>query len=191
MMPPAPTPIRPWRQIASQLLGSYRIFTLRRDIKISPRTGREHDFFVLDCGPWVNVVAITPDDQMVMVEQYRHGTNTVELEVPGGMIDPHDRDPVAGGLRELREETGYEGEKARIIGDVYANPAILTNVCHVVLVEQCRLKHPQQLDHGEDLNIRLIPVPEVYQLVAANKIKHSLVMVALCYYDQVRRGLRP
>ena len=59
-------------------------------MKVSPRTGKEHDFYVLNCNNWVNVVAITPDDHVVMVEQYRHGSNTVELEIPGGMIDRAD-----------------------------------------------------------------------------------------------------
>ena len=85
-------------------------------MKISPRTGKEHDFFVLDSVNWVNVIAVTPDQQLVMVEQYRHGSNTVELEIPGGMMDPGETDPVATAVRELREETGYEGENARLLG---------------------------------------------------------------------------
>jgi ADP-ribose pyrophosphatase len=82
-------------------------------VKISPRTGKEHDFYVLDSVNWVNVIAITPDQQLVMVEQYRHGSNTVELEIPGGMMDAGETDPVATAVRELREETGYAGENAR------------------------------------------------------------------------------
>src|SRR5438132_2827350 len=129
--------IEPWKKVSSKLLGDFRIFTLRSDIKISPRTGKEHDFFVLDSVHWVNVIAITPDQQLVMVEQYRHGSNTVELEIPGGMMDPDETDPVATGVRELREETGYEGEGARLLGRVHANPAILSNTCFTVIVENC------------------------------------------------------
>ena len=119
--------IKPWPVIGSKALGDFRIFKLRSDRKVSPRTGRELDFLVLECVNWVNVVAITPDDQLVMVEQYRFGSNTVELEIPGGMMDPHERDPVATGVRELREETGYEGGRARLLGDVFSNPAIMNN----------------------------------------------------------------
>jgi len=120
-------------------------------VKISPRTGKEHDFYVLDSVNWVNVVAVTPDQKLVMIEQYRHGSNTVELEIPGGMMDAGETDPVATAVRELREETGYEGENARILGRVHANPAILTNTCFTVLVENCRLKHGVQFDYSEDL----------------------------------------
>src|SRR6266581_8614358 len=113
--------IKPWTQIHSASLGDFRIFRVRSDKKISPRTEQPHDFFVIDAVNWVNVVAITPDQQLVMVEQFRHGTNTVELEIPGGTIDANDASPMAAGLRELREETGYEAEQAQILGEIFPN----------------------------------------------------------------------
>src|ERR1043165_2759320 len=100
--------IQPWEKIGSKLLGDFRIFTIRSDIKVSPLTGKEHDFFVLDSVDWVNVIAITPQTELVMVEQFRHGTDTVELEIPGGMMDKHETNPVTTALRGLREETGNE-----------------------------------------------------------------------------------
>ena len=104
---------KPWEKVSSKQLGDYRIFTIRSDRKISPRTHQEHDFFVIDCVNWVNIIAVTPDQQLVMVEQYRHGSNTVELEIPGGMMDASDGSPAVTGARELREETGYAGDNAR------------------------------------------------------------------------------
>src|ERR1700727_1513081 len=101
--------IRPWKKKSSKDLGDFRIFSMRSDTKISPRTGKEHEFFVFTSVDWVNVVAVTPDQQLVMVEQYRHGSETVELEIPGGMMDEGESDPVVTAVRELREETGYEG----------------------------------------------------------------------------------
>ena len=91
--------IKPWPTIRSTPIGDFRIFKLRSDVKISPRTGKEHDFFILDTVNWVNVIARTPDHQLVMVEQYRHGSNSVELEVPGGVMDPGETDPVATAVR--------------------------------------------------------------------------------------------
>src|ERR1700719_2467716 len=157
--------IKPWEKISSTPAGNFRIFTIRSDRKVSPRTGQEHDFYVIDCVNWVNVIAITPDQQLVMIEQYRHGSDTVELEIPGGMIDAKVASPVAAGVRELREETGYEGENPRIIGQIYPNPAIMSNTCYTLLVENCRLKHPVEWDHGEDLVTRLMPIAEIPQLV--------------------------
>ena len=79
--------IRPWEKLSSKSVGDFRIFTVRTDEKVSPRTGAKHDFYIIDCVDWVNVLAITPQRELVMVEQYRHGSNTVELEIPGGIMD--------------------------------------------------------------------------------------------------------
>lgn len=183
--------IKPWEKLSSKAVGDFRIFTIRSDIKRSPRTGREHDFFIIDCVNWVNVIAVTPQRELVMIEQYRHGSNTVELEVPGGMMDPHETSPVAAGERELREETGYAGENARIIGKIFPNPAIMSNTCYTVLVENCRCEHPVEWDHGEDMVTRLVPIAEIPQLILAGKIAHSMVVVALYHFDLLQRGIKP
>jgi 8-oxo-dGTP pyrophosphatase MutT (NUDIX family) len=182
--------IKPWKKTGSKALGDFRIFKLRSDFAISPRTGKEHDFFVLESPNWVNVIAVTPDRQLVMVEQYRHGSNTVELEISGGMMDPGETDPVAAGVRELREETGYTGENARVLGKVHSNPAIFNNATYTVLVENCRLTHSTDLDHGEDLVTRLVPISEIPKLVADEKIGHSLVVVALYHFELWQRGIK-
>ncbi|MEI8039796.1 MAG: NUDIX hydrolase [Verrucomicrobiota bacterium] len=182
--------LKPWQKVGSKPVGNFRIFTIRSDEVISPRTQQTQDVYVIDCVNWVNVIALTPERNLVMIEQYRHGSNTIELEIPGGMMDPEDASPVAAGLRELREETGYEGENPRLLGQILPNPAIMSNVCYTVLVENCRCVHPLQFDHGEDLVTRLVPVSELPGLVAAGKIQHSLVVVALYYFDLWQRGAR-
>ena len=181
---------RPWKKLGSKVLGDFRIFTIRSDRKVSPRTQSEHDFFVIDSASWVNVIAVTPDNQLVMVEQYRHGSNTVELEIPGGMMDPEDASPVAAGARELREETGYTGDGGRIIGEVFPNPAIQSNTCYTALFENCTLQHEVQWDHAEELATRVVPVTDIPSLVAGGRIKHSLVLVALYHFDLLRRGVK-
>jgi len=183
--------IKPWNLNSTKQLADFHIFTVRSDRKVSPRTQAEHDFFIIDCANWVNVIAVTPDQQLVMVEQYRHGSNTVELEIPGGMIDKTDASPIVAGVRELREETGYEGEKARLIGEILPNPAIMSNTCYTVMVENCRCIHPVQFDHGEDIITRLVPLAEISKLVAQKKISHSLVAVALYHFELWQRGLKP
>ena len=181
---------RPWKKVSTKQIGDFRIFKLRSDTYISPRTQKEHDFFVLESVHWVNIIATTPAQELVMVEQYRFGSNTVELEIPGGMMDPGKTDPVATAVRELREETGYEGERARLLGRVHANPAILNNTCYTVLIENCQLKHPVSFDQGEDLVTRLVPVADIPRLVAEEKIGHPLVVVALYYLDLWQRGIK-
>ena len=179
--------LKHWELVGSKQVGDFRIFKIRSDEKISPRTGKQCDFFVLESADWVNVIAVTPRDELVMVEQYRHGSNTVELEIPGGIMDPHESDPVATGGRELREETGYEGTQARALGWVYANPAIMNNRSHFVVVEQCELRHECKFDPGEDILTRLVPWREVPELIRSGKIRHPLVVAALYHYDLARR----
>jgi len=181
--------IKPWQKLSTRPLADYRIFSVRSDEKVSPRTGATHDFYVIDSVDWVNVVAITPDDHLVMVEQYRHGSNTVELEIPGGVMDRTDRSPVETGVRELREETGFAGERPRLLAEVYSNPAIMSNATHTVLIENCQLKHERELDSGEDMMTRLVPLADVPSLVATGGIKHPLVVVALYHFELWRRGL--
>ncbi|MDB6054306.1 MAG: hydrolase [Verrucomicrobiales bacterium] len=179
--------IQPWKKLSSKHAGDFRIFTIRSDVKISPRTSREHDFYVIDAVNWVNVLAITTEKELVMVEQFRHGSETVELEIPGGMIDKEDVSPLEAGLRELKEETGYEGVNGRIIGKVYPNPAIMSNTCYTVLVENCVKKHEISLDSGEDLLTMTVPLGQLDDLVRSGKIGHSLVAVALYHLDLWRR----
>jgi len=187
---PANTLVKPWKKVGSRPAGDFRIFTIRSDSVVSPRTHNTHDVYVIDCVNWVNVIAITPDQRLVMIEQYRHGTTTVELEIPGGMIDPHDASPEAAGIRELREETGYEGENPRLLGHVFPNPAIMSNTCFTLMLDNCRCLHPVQFDHGEDLATRLVPIANLPELVATGQIKHSLVIVGLYYFDLWQRRNR-
>ncbi len=181
--------IKPWATQASRCAGDHPIFKVRADVRTSPRTGADHEFYVIECSDWVNVVAVTAQQELVMVRQFRHGTETVELEIPGGVMDATDPSPVAAAIRELREETGYEGANARLIGGIFPNPAIMNNTCRTVLIEDCELRHPRELDQGEDIATELVPLDQVRQAVATGRISHSLVVVALYYFDLERNGL--
>jgi len=182
--------IQPWTRLDSVSLGDFKVFRLRKDLKRSPRTGRTHEFYVMDSVDWVNVVALTPERKVVLVEQYRHGTDTVELEIPGGLMDPEETSPVDTAVRELREETGYTGVRPRVIGEVLPNPAIQSNRTYTVLVEECRQTPPVQFDLGEDLITHLVPVEEIPHLVAAGRIRHCVVVAALYHFDLWLRGLK-
>jgi 8-oxo-dGTP pyrophosphatase MutT (NUDIX family) len=169
-------------------LGDFRVFSVRSDTRRSPRTGLPHEFFIIDSVNWVNVIALTPGREMVLVEQYRPGSDTVELEIPGGMIDAADKSPEAAAVRELREETGCEGENPRIIGQIFPNPAILSNTCFTVLVENCGVVAPTQFDQSEDLSTKLVPVDDVPGLVASGRIRHGVVITALFYFELWRKA---
>jgi len=182
------SPLQPWPLLGKEQLGDYKIFTLNALRKQSPRTGKISTYYALETIDWVNTIAITPDQKLVMVEQYRHATGTIELELPGGMMNPDETDPVIAGCRELREETGYQGTDPKLLASYYANPAILTNQAHVVLVHNCTRQSELQWDEGEDIRIKLIPLAQIPDLVRTGQIRHSIVIASLyhlrLYQDQ-------
>lgn len=167
-----------WEKGASRSLAATRIFDVQGITFRHPVRGTEREFVVIAAPDWVNVIAITPDHRLVLVNQFRYGTDAFSWEVPGGVIDAGE-DPVAAGVRELREETGYTGKSARLLGTVNPNPAILNNRCHLVLVEDVARTEQQDWDPDEEIEVCALPVEEVLKWAYSGRITHSLVLNAL------------
>ena len=94
--------IQEWNRIKSDNVFSCRVFSVRKDISVSPYTSREHDFYVIEAPSWVNVIAFTENMQIVLIEQYRHGISSNTIEIPGGMVDQGEK-PINSAKRELLE----------------------------------------------------------------------------------------
>ncbi|PTL77688.1 NUDIX hydrolase [Vitiosangium sp. GDMCC 1.1324] len=171
------SPIKPWPRLRRGLEYDYRILKVRQDMVADPRTGHEHPRVIIDCPDWVNVIAVTKDDQLVLVRQYRFGTEALTLEVPGGMVEPGE-DPGVAAARELEEETGYVPGRVVRLGQVHPNPAIQNNVCHSYLALDCEKVHEGRQDAGEDIAVELHPRARVPQLLQSGVITHSLVVAA-------------
>jgi 8-oxo-dGTP pyrophosphatase MutT (NUDIX family) len=172
---------RPWSRRDRASILETPIFRLERHRLISPRTGHEHDFFVLDTPDWCNIVPLTDDGRVVMVRQQRHGIGLETLELPGGMVDPTDPDPGAAARRELREETGYEARTVEPIGVIAPNPAMMSNRCHSFLARGVERAGTPELDGGEDIAVVTVPLADIPELVRRGEICHALVVVAFSY----------
>ena len=172
--------VRPWKITSSGEEEDFQIFRIRRDVAVSPRTGESHQRVVVLTPDWVNVVAITPDAQVVMVEQYRHGISSVTLELPGGLIEAGES-PVEAGLRELREETGFVGVDPQPLGSAHPNPAYFSNQCHFVVVQDAVQIGALQQDSGEDIALRCVPLADIPRLIERGGITHA-VMIAAFYF---------
>jgi ADP-ribose pyrophosphatase len=183
--------IRPWQVVSSRPLNHYKIFETRTDRVISPRTQQEHDVYVLTGASWVNILAYTEDQKIVIVQQYRHGIREVMWEIPGGVIDPGET-PIQAATRELLEETGYRGNTPTILGKVHPNPAYQTNTCYTVLIEGARFLHSPLLESMEDIAVKLVDETEFQQMIVDGRITHSLVVVADLWRRLWRSGeIRP
>ncbi len=179
--------MKSWKLTRRDILFESPVFKLRRDQLVSPRNGLEAPYFVMETADWVNVVAITAERQIVLVNQYRFGRETFSLEVPGGVVEPGE-DPQLAGLRELREETGYAGGTVTDLGWVEPNAAIQSNACHMLLVEGCTLQAEQELDEGEDVEVVLMELDRVPEAIRSGEIRHALSMVALYRMGVVAGG---
>ncbi|MEL0112493.1 MAG: NUDIX hydrolase [Rickettsiales bacterium] len=135
---------------------------------------------MLDTNDWVNVLAITPEEQIVLVRQFRYGSRENSLEPPGGVVEKGES-PLVAGLRELREETGYEGENPELIGVVRPNSAILSNRCHLVLVRNAQKTSQLEFDEHEELTTELYPLNQLKDLIRKGDISHSIGLNAILF----------
>jgi 8-oxo-dGTP pyrophosphatase MutT (NUDIX family) len=188
-MPEQPPSPQRWQKLRTEPHATTRIFDVTRAIYRHPHRSKEQDFFVINAPDWVNVVALTPEHRLVLVRQFRYGINEFSVEIPGGVMDAGE-DAVTAGLRELREETGYVGTGARLLGSVHPNPAMQSNRCHLVLVEQARPAADLDWDPDEEFEIMTRPVEEVYALAQSGGITHAMVLDALLLFAPVWEKLR-
>jgi ADP-ribose pyrophosphatase len=171
-----------WEKGSERELLSTRILDVRSVHYRHPARDSERDFVVIDAPDWVNVIALTPDRRLVLVRQFRFGIDGFSLEIPGGVIEKGEN-PVAAGLRELAEETGFVGKSPRSLGSVHPNPAIQNNRCHLVLVEDAELRQATALDVDEDIAVVTAPVDDVLNWARTGAITHSLVLCGLFHFE--------
>jgi 8-oxo-dGTP pyrophosphatase MutT (NUDIX family) len=174
--------ISKWKTIEKELVGNFRIFTLNLIKREHPVTHKISTFTGLEADNWVNIIPITKSKEVILVEQYRHGTDDITIEIPAGIIEK-DEEPVDAAMRECCEETGYFSDnKPILLGRVRPNPAFLNNYCYHYLWEDVEQKFEQDLDDNEDINFFKVPLNEIALMISEEKMVHSLIMSAFYFY---------
>ncbi len=174
--------IHPWKILKSIEIFKTSFFRFRRDECELPDGRVMPNYYVMEFPDWVNVVPVTDDGRIVLVEQYRHALGKNVLEIPGGSTNPgENEDPKKAALRELAEETGYIPDDIRLVGVHTPNPAMQSNRMHTFIAFGCKKLQEPDPDPFEDLRTVLLPVNEVIEKVFTGEINHSIVVASLMY----------
>ncbi|TVR47673.1 MAG: NUDIX hydrolase [Puniceicoccaceae bacterium] len=172
-----------WSLVGEAAHADCKVFHVYRErFRQDGARGREGEFYVCRTRPFALVLGLTPERELVLVRQFRFGSRDFSLEVPGGLVDAGES-PLEAAVRELREETGYEGRSPREIGRVRSNPAILNNWCHFVLIEEAVGSGALQWDENEEMEILTAPVGQVLAWAREGAITHALAVGALFYLE--------
>lgn len=176
-----------WEKLSSTYLVKEQWATLRVDACRMPDGTVIDDYYVLEYPEWVNAIALTDENEVILIRQYRHAAEKVILELPGGCVDPGES-PAEAIRRELLEETGYEFESIEQLCTLYANPSTSGNTTTSFVAKGGRKTQEQHLDGREQIEVLIVSLPEFKKLVLENQFPQALHASA-AFYAMANLGL--
>ncbi|MGE5479043.1 MAG: NUDIX hydrolase [Chloroflexota bacterium] len=171
-----------WRTLSSEKIADLKIFDAYEKVRENPATGAQGKFVALDSADWVNIVPVTSAGNIVMVEQYRHGTDSIVLELPGGLAN-RGEEPSIAAARECAEETGYGSAEAPVYtGYCLPNPAFLNNKCTSFAWFDCKPLAGQTLDEHEIIDIHEFTPGQIKSMIEKGEINHGVILTAFFFF---------
>ena len=165
--------IKPWKVLET----SYFRPRFRID-KCELGNGKLLDATIFEFRSWANVVALTKNGEVVLIQQYRHGAGDVLWEFPGGVVEDEEH-PLEGAKRELLEETGYTASKWIEVARLYPNPALQTNTLYCYLAMDAERVAEQFLDGGEDIDVHPLPFDDLVAMAKGGGFPNALMTAVL------------
>lgn len=175
-------PARPWAVIASELALDAPLCQVRKDTVRLPDGRLVDDYFRFVRPDAVVVLAVSTTGAVPLVRQYKHGIGRLTLELPAGVID--DEAPLAAATRELREETGWQADHLRLIGEFFDDTSKSTSTVYGVLAQDAERRGPQELDPNEKssgvevVTVRLVDLPELVRTGEIRAVSSVVTILA-------------
>lgn len=165
--------------ISSQERFHGRVFAVRTD-EVRYPDGATHAVDVVEHGGSAAIVAVTADDKIILVQQYRHPLKRSIWEIPAGRFDPGET-PGEAALRELAEETGYRARSSRALGAVAMTPGFCDEIIHFVHAWDLE-PGEQSLDEDERVEVGVFTVEQAQRLAETGQIADAKTLLALFWF---------
>jgi 8-oxo-dGTP pyrophosphatase MutT (NUDIX family) len=165
--------------LSSDELAKFGYFRLRKDRCELPDGRVMPAYLTIEFSDWVNVIPITKDKKVVLINQYRHSVEEITVEIPGGSTHPKTKESAeVAAIREMEEETGYTSSRVEYIGSHHPNPALLSNKMHTFIAWDCEKTKDLKLDPYEDIESFEVSLEELASLIDSGKITHSIILAS-------------
>ena len=174
-----PTKLKPWKTLSSERVFSNKWYNVKQDKVELPNGHIMDDYFVSVRDDVSIIFAITPDEKVIVVRQYKHGAGEIVTELPAGFFNEGE-DPMEAAKRELAEETGYTSNKWTLLRQTHDNPTKDNNKFYLCLAEDCTLTLTQSFDVSEEIELFLVSIDEIKQMVFEGEIKvHTMISIVM------------